>query len=709
VGVYFLTQTHTINYMTPVKKKKTDDAPDAQKAQSLDSLLEDLQSKYGEGAIMKLGSARRMDVEVIPTGSFSLDIALGVGGLPKGRIVEVYGPESSGKTTLALNVVAQAQKKGGKAAFIDAEHALDPVYAGNLGVNVKELLISQPDNGEEALNILESLVRSEIIDVVVVDSVAALTPKTEIEGEMGAQYIGLQARLMSQALRKLTALSAKTGTLIIFINQIRMKIGVMFGCLNYKSKVTLADGSQEWIGKIVNQKLQKEVLSYDWRKDRIVPAKITGWYNNGRTDEFLQVTVYNPSGNGRAQLSCTPNHPILTPVGWRRAEDLKVGDNVFINSFQRLSDFQMQVIRGGLLGDGNLSPSHYSGSRIGIRFRLGHSLKQKPYLLWKTSLFKNIRHTIYEDKKSIKFDLTPLPELYALRQSMYREGFKFFSPDFLARLTPLSLAIWYQDDGNLSVRNNAGTKGRVTINLQAIHPESRETFRNILEERYNVVTTLSVVAGQARLSFDQHNSEKFLSLVKRYVHPSMDDKLLPRFRGKFSVEPHFSEPVRKPLSVPVIKIAPKPKTRGMNRFDIRVRGHHNFLADNVIVHNSPETTPGGRALKFYSSVRIDIRRIAQIKKGDESIGNRVKAKVAKNKVAPPFKLAEFDIMFGTGISYTGDVVNAALKHGVMTKSGASYSFEGEKLGVGIENVKASLEENKKLLKEIENKTRAVLV
>lgn len=332
--------------------KKEGKEKEGEKSKDLDSLLETLQSKFGAGAIMKLGDSKKVDVDAVPTGSFSLDLALGVGGLPKGRIIEIYGPESSGKTTLALNVVAQAQKRGGKAAFIDAEHAMDPEYAGRLGVKVKELLISQPDNGEEALNIVESLVRSGIIDVIVVDSVAALTPRVEIEGEMGAQYMGLQARMMSQALRKLTAIGAKSSTMIIFINQLREKIGVMFG--------------------------------------------------------------------------------------------------------------------------------------------------------------------------------------------------------------------------------------------------------------------------------------------------------------------------------------------------------------------NPETTPGGRALKFYSSVRIDIRRIGQLKKGEAIIGNRVKAKVVKNKVAPPFREAEFDIMYGEGISYESDVVGAALKYGAITKAGASYSFGAEKLGVGIENVKAKIKEDKKLLHEIEKAAREAM-
>ncbi|TSC96899.1 MAG: recombination protein RecA [Parcubacteria group bacterium Athens0714_26] len=333
--------------------KEKEENKNQDKEKNLESLLESLRSKFGEGAIMKLGDVKKTNVDIIPTGSFSLDLALGVGGLPKGRIIEIFGPESSGKTTLALNVVAQAQKKGGRAAFIDAEHAMDPEYAAKLGVKIKELLISQPDSGEEALNILDSLVRSAMIDIIVIDSVAALTPKAELEGEMGAHHVGLQARMMSQALRKLTAISAKSNTLIIFINQLREKIGIMFG--------------------------------------------------------------------------------------------------------------------------------------------------------------------------------------------------------------------------------------------------------------------------------------------------------------------------------------------------------------------NPETTPGGRALKFYSSVRIDVRRIAQVKKNDVVVGNRVRAKVVKNKVAPPFRESEFDIMFGEGISYEGDVLNAAIKHGTVTRSGATYSFDGQKLGVGFDKIVQLLKEDKKILSEIKKKTEASVI
>jgi recombination protein RecA len=193
------------------------------------SAMDQIQEKFGAGSIMKLSDSKTMDVASIPTGSISLDLALGVGGIPKGRVVEIYGPESSGKTTLTLHMIAEVQKRGGLAAFIDAEHALDPEYAKRIGVKLEDLLISQPDNGEQALDICETLVRSNGLDLIVIDSVAALTPRNEIEGEMGDSHMGLQARLMSQALRKLTAIISKTQTTVVFINQIRMKIGVMFG------------------------------------------------------------------------------------------------------------------------------------------------------------------------------------------------------------------------------------------------------------------------------------------------------------------------------------------------------------------------------------------------------------------------------------------------------------------------------------------------
>ena len=199
------------------------------KDKTLEQVLSDIEKQFGKGSIMRLGESKHMEVDVCSSGSLALDIALGVGGYPKGRIIEIYGPESSGKTTFALHAIAEVQKTGGRAAFIDAEHSLDPVYAGNLGVNIDELLLSQPDTGEQALEICDALVRSEAISIIVIDSVAALVPQAEIDGEMGDSHVGLQARLMSQALRKLNGTISKTNTTVIFINQLREKVGVMFG------------------------------------------------------------------------------------------------------------------------------------------------------------------------------------------------------------------------------------------------------------------------------------------------------------------------------------------------------------------------------------------------------------------------------------------------------------------------------------------------
>ena len=258
-------------------------APADDKRRAIDTAMAQIERMYGKGSIMRFGDKAELNVDYIPTGSLALDVALGIGGLPKGRIVEIYGPESSGKTTLALHVVAEAQKRGGEVAFVDAEHALDPTYARALGVRVEDMLIAQPDTGEQALEITEALVRSGAIDVIVVDSVAALVPRAEIEGEMGDSYVGLQARLMSQALRKLTGAIGKTNTIVIFINQLREKVGVMYGnpevttggrALKYYASVRidvrrvegLKDSSGQFIGNHTRAKVVKNKVAPPFRE-----------------------------------------------------------------------------------------------------------------------------------------------------------------------------------------------------------------------------------------------------------------------------------------------------------------------------------------------------------------------------------------------------------------------------------------------------------
>ncbi len=311
-------------------KKKTD--PD----KLLDSTIESIRKQFGEGAIMKLGEKSALDVETFPTGSLALDIALGVGGIPKGRVIEIYGAESSGKTTLALHMVAEAQKQGGVAAFIDAEHALDPSYAKKLKVQTENLLVSQPDTGEQALEICDSLVKSGSVDLIVVDSVAALVPKAEIDGDMGDSHVGLQARLMSQALRKLTSSIAKTKTTVIFINQIRMKIGVMFGnpetttggmALKFYSslrievrKLSALKNSEEQFGNEIKLSIRKNKVAPPFKT-----AMTSIFYNKG-INKYLEILLIGTTID------------IVTKVGtWYSYGDTRLGQGK-INSTNFLEE-----------------------------------------------------------------------------------------------------------------------------------------------------------------------------------------------------------------------------------------------------------------------------------------------------------------------------------------------------------------------------------
>ena len=329
--------------------------------------LKAIQTKFGEGAIMKFGNAPKVDVNVIPSGSIGLDMALGVGGIPRGRIIEIFGPESSGKTTLSLHIVAEAQKKGGACAYIDAEHAMDPDYTRKLGVNINDLLISQPDNGEQALEIVESLVRTGKIDVVVVDSVAALTPKDEIEGDMGAYHVGKQARLMSQALRKLTAIVARSKTVVIFINQIRMQIGVMFGnpettpggkALKFYTSVRLD------IRKIAQIKKGEEVVGSRTRvkvvKNKVAaPFKQTEFdiiYNEGisKEGEIMALgekfKIIEKTGNSYFHISSGEGKPADAKGSGEAKEKTKLGvgydsTRTFLKENKKISDQILKEIR----------------------------------------------------------------------------------------------------------------------------------------------------------------------------------------------------------------------------------------------------------------------------------------------------------------------------------------------------------------------------
>src|SRR5699024_6646214 len=337
---------------------------------------------------------------------------------------------------------------------------------------------------------------SGALDIIVIDSVAALVPKAEIEGEMGDSHVGLQARLMSQALRKITGALNSSGTTAIFINQLREKIGVFFGCFNYNTRVDLADGSTEKIGKIVNNKMDVEVLSYDADADKVVPRKIVNWFDNGVTDHFLQFTVEKSGGNGRSQFAATENHLISTPAGWRDAGEILTGVRVLSQETARLSNQQWQMVLGGLLGDGHLAPN--TRARHGVRYRMGHGARHVDYLDWKASMFGNVPQTrSVRPNGAVDLDLTPLPELGELRDAVYfGDGKKHITWDYLKALTPLALAVWYMDDASFVLRSKglqartAGGSGRAEIGVESFSPGSRQRMIEYLRDTHGVESTL---------------------------------------------------------------------------------------------------------------------------------------------------------------------------------------------------------------------------
>jgi recombination protein RecA len=676
---------------------------------ALQGALAQIEREFGKGTVMRMGDeGAQVRVDAIPTGALSLDLALGIGGVPRGRIVEIFGPESSGKTTLIYHIIAEAQRLGGVCAFIDAEHAMDPLYAQAIGVDIDELLVSQPDYGEQALEIADMLIRSSAVDLVAVDSVAALTPRAELEGQMGDQTVGVQARMMSQAMRKLAGNLNRTQTLCAFTNQIREKVGVMFGCFSYDTRVLLADGSSERIGKIVNQRMPVEVMSMDPQTGAISPKRIVDYYNNGETDEWLRFEV--SGGRGRRRFTCTPNHVIFTPEGEKHADEIEEGDDVLVAVKQYdVREDQMKLILGSLLGDGSLR----FASEHNAHFRVGHGEQQRPYVEWKHEMLAPFANKIGATGNGIGFDTTPMHQLAWLHQAVYAvNGGRTVSDELVEQLDERSIAAWYMDDGTFGGHYKRWGHGKATIGCKALAVADRER----LAVRCEALGMGRPTISGHNLLFSGERTAMLHEKIAPYVHPSMDYKLHPDFRGRFDWHPDTSDAhlngtrlkSRTSVRTAPMKVLSKyrkpPGTRKGNRYDLQIEGNHTYLVgDGVVVHNSPETQPGGRALKFYSSQRLDIRRIETLKDGTEAIGNRVRVKVVKNKVAAPFRQAEFDIEFGKGISSAGCILDLGLEHNVVSKSGSFFSYGEERIGQGRNNAKGYLVEHPEIAREIEGK------
>lgn len=672
------------------KKQTQIDNIQNDKMAALNAALSKIEKNFGQNAIIKMDKEHIIECDTCSTGSLTLDMALGVGGLPYGRIVEIFGPESSGKTTMMLHVIAAAQKEGKTCAFIDAEHAFDPVYAQALGVDIKSLYFSQPDDGETALNIAEILVNSGAMDVIVIDSVAALTPRSEIDGEMGDSHVGLQARMMSQALRKLTPTVKKNNTLIVFINQIRMKIGVMFGCLHAKNKITFTDGRKFTIKEIVENKIEGNVWSYNEKTHQMEAKPIIDWHYNGDVNshrDYLKITAQNPKTKEKSKVYVTKNHEILTQKGWIEAQNLNIGDTVYNNSPSNY-DNVFGFIQGCLA-------SGYASVNMDyqLEFEKIPHLPEK-YLNWKKQKMLGNEKNQQFVLSSIITDENDLLKIFEVSNNI---------------ISDLAMSVWFTENGFL----DEDDEFHLLVNLDDVE---LATKLSLLLNQNNYPN--KVVSSDDKYQILFTDSQKLIAVLSKYGNLEVLNELYGlqdlvsyfNWKGLLHVnQEHVKASKLEEYKLPnnvseVIKIeymSKKSFDHEFGKYDITVKDNHNYLVGSanptstggIIVHNSPETTTGGNALKFYASVRLDIRRTGQIKKGDEVVGNETKVKVIKNKVAPPYKEANFEIIYGKGVNISAEILDLSVKLGLVDKSGAWYSYNGAKIGQGKDNACVWLNNN----------------
>lgn len=685
------------------------------KLELLDIAIAKIEKDFGKGTIASAGGLRGGDEDYISSGSIELNLKL-TGtphrGYARGTIVEIFGWESSGKSSLAQSAAGLIQKNGGIVAYIDAEHALDPEYAKKLGFDTDKAVICQPGNGEEGLNVAKQLCESNAVDLIIIDSVATLVPKAEMEGEIGDQFMGLQARMMSQALRELTPAVSKSKTVVIFINQMRMKIGVMFGCFHYDTLVNFVDGRSIPIGKVVDEQIVGDVYSYNPNSGLIEIKPITAWHYNGNVEvkeDFLHIQTNSIDGTGRFGFTCTPNHEILTDSGWKMAKDISYNDQLISKYNRTINGTYEQFLNGVFIGDSNISiRSKNTGS-----LRLQDN-ENKEYLNWKLDkLSPFINFTERKVNSGFRYDSDYNYELAKVKSILGERNPEYMFNNY----SDLSLAIWIMDDGNYDIKNN---HNRYSISVKRFKNNSIkldklvELFKNNgLECAYNLSD------GYIQFKTDQTN--KIASRICKYVPESMQYKLPEEFKGKYEEFELTNSPEinTEYVSIKEIRIASDRQMRNKRKFDISIKDNKNYMVggynNGVIVHNSPETTAGGNALKFYASQRLEIRRgdsfgpnySVVAKDEDNFAGIFVKVKVVKNKIAPPFKKTEVPLLFESGIDNYYELLELGVLYDLIGKSGSWYSYNGEKVAQGKTQGINYLKQNPKIGEEIINAIKTI--
>lgn len=676
------------------------------------AVISGISKKYGDpNTIMVLGQGNGciVDRELTSTGSICIDRAVGViakeddgtikTGIPRGRIIEIFGPESSGKTTLLNHMIAQTQRQGKLAAIIDMEQTWDAAYAANIGVDTDKIVFSQPSYAEQALDILDSLVRTGKFGIICLDSIAALVPQKELEGQMGESSIGVVARLMSQALRKINGFVNRTDTIVVMTNQIREKIGVMFGCWNYGARVVLEDGSTKKIGWIVNNKYNGKVKTLNTSTGKVEYKKIINWFDNGKANKWFLVTAKKKSGNGVCKGVVGDDHTFITPQGEKRLSELSVGSKIFVLSKKYLSETDKEIVVGSLLGDGSIRVSESGTGRL----RVGHGREQRDYCEWKMNRLSNDFIACNLMNCNIPtFESKYTDEISWLAKYKSGGALRFVDDKLLSNIGVLSLAIWYLDDGTYGGCHDKWGKGKSMIYATKLCLEDKqklvEKIKELTGAEFSCVKKGIMASGNDSWVF-QKAIAKFVPLCMKYkLHQDLW-KECDTFNG-WENKP-FEESV---IESEIIGIKETETNGGAtHKFDIQIEDNSNYFVDNMLVHNSPETTPGGNAMKYYASIRIDIRKIGQLKDGSgDVIGNRCKVKIIKNKVAPPMKSCEFDILYGEGIDNYGELVDMACDFGILTKKGSWFSYGSENIAQGRSGAVEVLKSNEELFNVIKS-------
>lgn len=590
-------------------------------------------------------------------------------------IVEGFVTHNSGKTTLCLHTIADAQAQGYVCAFIDAEHALDLRYAKSLGVFTSELVLTQPDHGEQALDILRQLVDSGEVKLIVVDSVAALVPKAELDGDIGDSHMGLQARMMSQTMRMISGLVSRKGCTVIFINQTRQKIGVVWGCLHADTLVNFVDGRSLPIREVVDNRISGDVWCVNEQTGEFEAKPIIDWHDNGLVrsrEDFIHVQTQSIDGRGRFGVTVTPDHKILTRWnGWMAARDIEVGTELVSKYTSHLSGIAGDFLAGCLVGDSSIAVRHRGTGSLVFQDNVDHD-----YVMWKvlklSNMFEFTQRTIaLRGKIGVRYDSEYTYEFSKLvRDGEHRNPLVFLEK----RFSWLGMAIWIMDDGWYS--HNEGRHQRYRISVKRMRGTSELVA--IVRKLNDLGLSCSCTAS-GNITFTGPASGRIAENICTFVPPCMARKLPEAYVGRYKEFSLTPEPivVRDYVPVTEVRYASKRQLRQKGKYDITVEDHHNYMAggyqNGVVVHNSPTTTTGGNALKFYASVRLEVTRLGKLKgDGDESkpTGSRTRVKVVKNKVGPPFNEAEYDLIYGRGICRPTECIELGVELKIIDKAGA---------------------------------------